>query len=239
MGIPAEIDILSSVSHPNIVSYVDHFEDEKAYYLVMEKFGKNWKVEKDQEFTFDPLSGVPPQYSTLSIISGTSSSLFEYIDSNKTGKVPLRSQKPLFKQIATCLYYLHQSGIVHGDLKEENILIGTKSGRLVAKICDFGHSSRVNQRHPKMRLYGTRVLTPPELLNHLRAEERGELCSDPLQFGFKQDIWALGIVFWTMIHGCLPPENEMYINGQLSVEKHEFYPSSFKAVSDPGTSFIL
>jgi serine/threonine protein kinase len=238
-GLPAEIEILSSVSHPNIISYIGHFEDEKAFYLVMEKFGKLWKnpsKSQTQIFTFHTTSDemvFPSQTPTLKILSGTTSSLFEYIDYNKCGKVPTRSLRPLFKQICLSLAHLHELGFVHGDVKEENILIGTnKLGRLVAKLCDFGHATRATNKFPRMRLYGTRVLTPPELLSHLRAEELRRPCTEPMHVGFKQDIWALGIVFWTMLHGSLPPENELYISGGIDLSTFQHYPSSFAAITD-------
>ena len=247
-GVPNEINILSSLCHQNIVSYHDYFEDRKANYLVMERFGKIWKSassssnSKEQEpiLLSDPRSlYLHFQNPESLILSGTSSSLFEYIDHSKAGKVPPRSLRPLFKQICTALYYLHEKNIIHGDLKEENILIGSVKGRLVAKLCDFGHSCKVDTCNPRMRLYGTRVLTPPELLNHLHADEKGLPCMEPLQTGFEQDIWALGIVFWTMLHGALPAENERYIRGDFDLDEFVYYPSSFAAINDPGRATFV
>ena len=198
-GIPAEIDILSSLTHNSIVQYLGYFEDKRAWYLIMERFGKIWKSPQDVEKECFVLSNSFLFEKHIYSATDTTSSLFEYIDHSKGGKVPQRSLRPLFKQICQAISFLHNQTIIHGDLKEENILIGNIKGRLVAKLCDFGHSYRVDEKNPKMRLYGTRVITPPEMLNHLRCEERGEKCNDILQLGLKQDIWALGIVFWTMV----------------------------------------
>lgn len=41
-----EMEIMSQLSHPNIVAYLDHFEDFKSFYLVMEKFGSPCKFFK-------------------------------------------------------------------------------------------------------------------------------------------------------------------------------------------------
>ena len=221
IGVPTEIDILSSQTHPHIVQYLGHFEDRKAWYLVMERFGKIWKSPQDVQKECLSLSStllIDRQMNSPTIsMTGTSSSLFEYIDHSKGGKVPQRSLRPLFKQICLALVFLHDQGIIHGDLKEENILIGNVKGRLVAKLCDFGHSCRIDKSNPKMRLYGTRVLTPPEMLNHLRCEERGEKCFDTLQLGFKQDVWALGIVFWTMVTISTPATATQTINTHISI----------------------
>ncbi|KAJ3283518.1 hypothetical protein HDU79_008986 [Rhizoclosmatium sp. JEL0117] len=43
--IPLEIYILKQVKHPNIISYVDYFEDDKFFYLVTEIFGTPWELE--------------------------------------------------------------------------------------------------------------------------------------------------------------------------------------------------
>lgn len=59
---------------------------------------------------------------------------------------PLKSfmKKSLIQDVARGLDALHMSGIVHGDLKLDNVLVfdrcnDSSSGR-IAKICDFGHS---------------------------------------------------------------------------------------------------
>ena len=229
-SIPAEVKILSLITHTNIVKFIDHFEDSKAHYLVMERFGKQWLWGEDEMVLI-----MPPGYSNLTVISGTSSSLFEYIDHCKVGRVPTRSLKPLFKQIASSVAYLHKQGIVHGDIKEENILIGTtKHNRLFAKICDFGHAYLVNPKSPRMKLYGTRVLTPPELLNHMRFENvPNYVCKDSYQLGYKQDVWALGLVLWTMIHGSLPKENEFYIRGDYDLSRYKTYPTCYESIKEP------
>jgi serine/threonine protein kinase len=38
-----ELEIMSQISHPNIIEYLDHFEDSNSFYLVMEKFGNPCK----------------------------------------------------------------------------------------------------------------------------------------------------------------------------------------------------
>ncbi|KAI8905843.1 kinase-like domain-containing protein, partial [Gorgonomyces haynaldii] len=193
-GVPLETDILRSVRHPNIVSYLGHFHDHKYYYLIMELFGTPWRLE-ESNFIQAPSQSIP-------VTSGSCATLFDFID--LYGRCPVYLQQTLFKQICLATEQLHELMVVHGDIKEENILIQIVNKQFVAKLCDFGHCRRTKRRLPYMKHYGTMDISAPELLG-----------GDTLFSGFEQDIWALGIVLYTMIHGGLPPQREgsqVYLN---------------------------
>ncbi|KAJ3288346.1 hypothetical protein HDU76_007704, partial [Blyttiomyces sp. JEL0837] len=65
-------------------------------------------------------------------------------------------RKGIFRQLAAAVYHLHSSGIVHGDIKEENVLLAVPAaaGNMIpaganpldlvpiVKLCDFGHAVR-------------------------------------------------------------------------------------------------
>jgi serine/threonine protein kinase len=96
------------------------------------------------------------------------------------------------------LKYLHENNIVHGDIKEENILI---SNLLIPKICDFGFSS-INSN--TILFYGTEKYSSPELLSNIKNELKKYQC------GYKADSWALGLVLYNLNNNV--PENERLIN---------------------------
>ena len=143
---------------------------------------------------------------------------------------------PLFKQIASALGYLHKLGIVHGDLKEENILIGYDKGVHYAKICDFGHSLQTKRNRKDLRFYGTRDLSAPELLPNLRASELDKMLMDVFS-GYEEDIWALGLVLYTMIHGSLPRNNDRIVDGKDSLEGSLYYPTEYAAHIEKGNFY--
>lgn len=60
--------------------------------------------------------------------------LFDYI--TEKGAVNEETSKVFFRQIVETLYSVHRSGVVHRDIKDENILVDLKTGEL--KIIDFG-----------------------------------------------------------------------------------------------------
>lgn len=237
-----ELEIMSQLSHPNIVSYLDHFEDAKSFYLVMEQFGSPCKfrnlifagrVSRANNEVFavaSDLSG-EKKHSLLSVVHGSSASLFDYID--EFGSVPAHLLLPFFKQIANALGYLHQLGIVHGDLKEENILIGYDGGIHHVKICDFGHSFQTRRNRKELRFYGTRDLSAPELFSNLRASENDRIIPDTF-IGYAEDIWALGLVLYTMIHGSLPQNNDQIVDGTESLEGAHCYPTVYSPHIEKG-----
>ncbi|KAL2473054.1 mitogen-activated protein kinase kinase kinase 16 [Forsythia ovata] len=87
--------------------------------------------------------------------------------------------------------YLHLNGVVHGDIKGQNILIGEDG----LKIADFGCSKLIQEDDDsvagKSRFSGTPAYMAPEV-------SRGE------EQGFPADIWALGCTVIEMATGCSP-----------------------------------
>lgn len=91
-------------------------------------------------------------------------------------------------QIASGMEYLHSQSIVHRDIKPANILV--HGG--VIKICDFGFATIVKEQQDLFRtICGTPLYMSPELL-----------FSKP--YTVKSDIWALGILFYTLLYRCHP-----------------------------------
>lgn len=102
-------------------------------------------------------------------------------------------------QIADALATMHQAGIIHRDLKTENImLIETVSGRFSVKILDFGIAKFKDGRSSGMTQEGVIVGTP-------------EFMSPEQCFGTpvdnRADIYSFGILMYVMICGHLPFES--------------------------------
>ena len=105
---------------------------------------------------------------------------------------------PLYKiyliySICNGLNYVHSKGIVHGDLKCDNILLsGEKIGNFpIPKLADFG----LSQFRPNKVIGGTPGFIAPEVF-------RGS------GLNFKTDIFALGMIMFEIISGLKPlPSN--------------------------------
>lgn len=114
--------------------------------------------------------------------------LFDYIEVKKD--MSELDCQLIFKQVVLAIYHLHKHGIVHRDIKDENIIVNEFG---VIKLIDFGSAGYV-KLGPFDVFVGTIDYASPEVL-------RGEKYE-----GKPQDIWALGILLYTMIY----KENPFY-----------------------------
>lgn len=131
--IPMEIYILRHVHHRNIIEYIDSFQDERFFYLVMELHGTGWsktakavnKLSQMADATSRLLLGDrdPEQDAPRpSLMSRRSScDLFECIE--QIHRFTEEQARMIIKQIVDCIQYLYSRGICHRDLKDENIVI--------------------------------------------------------------------------------------------------------------------
>ncbi|CAD8195862.1 unnamed protein product [Paramecium octaurelia] len=102
----------------------------------------------------------------------------------KNSKLEEDEIKPIFIEILKGMKYIHQKGIVHRDLKIDNILIDENK---VVKIADFGFAKYYNQNDVLTSYCGTPATMAPEVLNQ---EE----------YDYKCDIWSLGVILYYMIY---------------------------------------
>jgi len=102
---------------------------------------------------------------------------------------PLRATS-LAAQIAEGLGHAHSEGIIHSDLKAENILL-TPQG--VPKLADFGLAKQVQDSDPgtTTKLIGTPHYMAPELFNGVAPNSHS-------------DVYALGVCYFFMLTGQLP-----------------------------------
>lgn len=147
--------------------------------------------------------------------------LLDFIKAN--GAVPESQTGVWFHQFVDGMEYCHSLGVVHRDLKCENLLLNKNN---VLKITDFGFA-RGNMKHPEpgrvilSETYcGSYAYAPPEIL-------RG-IPYDPML----GDIWSMGIVLYTMMTGRLPYDDTNHKVLLQQVQKSPGFPSSKKVSQD-------
>ena len=178
--------------------------------------------------------------------------LFEVIEDDKYfnlfqelctgGELLSKVQKPLkekeiakiFKQIMSAIAYCHEKGIVHRDMKLENILFLTESEDSPIKIIDFGLSVLLGKKDVKenevtdLKKYGfKRMTTKVGTIYYMSPEViKGN-------YDEKCDIWACGVILYTLLAGY-PPFNgqtDKDIYNMISKMSFDFEQPVWKGVS--------
>ena len=114
---------------------------------------------------------------------------------SQTRELTLRERLRICIQITSGLQAIHSIGIIHGDLKPQNILVfHSKERGYIAKIADFGEAIILGVAAlPTKRPLGTILYNAPECYRDDVRLGREELV--------KTDIFALGIVLSAVIQG--------------------------------------
>lgn len=72
--------------------------------------------------------------------------LYDFLRQNKFSPLPLFCIRPVVQQVLTALYKLRQLGLIHADLKPENImLVDPHRQPYRVKVIDFGSASHVSK----------------------------------------------------------------------------------------------
>ena len=125
----------------------------------------------------------PHYFIMINPYDGESCDLFELIE--EVMRLSETDSRKIFVQLISALEHLQQAGFVHGDLKDENVVVNRKS--LHVTLIDFGSCAPLHQA--KALYQGSAKCASPEIL-------RGD-AYDPLA----QESWSLGIILFTMLLG--------------------------------------
>ncbi|KAI8905726.1 kinase-like domain-containing protein [Powellomyces hirtus] len=185
--IPREVQILKDIKHKTVIGFYDLYQDEDNFVIVMELFGASWRTTTVKSSDENPLPlAVRP-------LRRRAMDLFELLEIKKLSEDETRN---IFIQLVECLDHLqahHQ--LIHGDIKDENVLIDWIDSKPIAKLIDFGGAVIVDSNHRCMgqNFAGTLEYAPPEVV-------LGQ-SYDPE----KADCWSLGVLLYSMINrGCGP-----------------------------------
>jgi capsular polysaccharide biosynthesis protein len=123
------------------------------------------------------------------------------------GRVSPREALAIVPQICDALQYAHDQGIVHRDIKPENILLD-RGGRV--KVADFGLAKLVGTGNEPAASAGpgaaSATLTDAGKVMGTPAYMAPEQAEHPADVDHRADIYALGVVFYQMLTGELPPK---------------------------------
>ena len=108
----------------------------------------------------------------------------------KRTKLPEKISKFIFKQLLQTLKFIHNKGIIHRDIKLDNILLDLNNN---IKLCDFGVGKIVHPGQLIKDQCGTPAYIAPEIFQNINGYE-----------GPPVDIWSSGVVLYSMLNGQVP-----------------------------------
>jgi len=159
-----EIELLSQLDNPHIIKLYD------------------WALQEH-----DPVTNQTLSYIIAEFVEGHT--LSDIIDTR--GALPEPDALAIGRQIAIGLADIHSRGIIHRDIKSQNIMITPTN---IAKLIDFGIAKSTNQAtltNPS-HFAGTLFYAPPEQIMETHSVDH------------RADIYALGVVLYEMLSARLP-----------------------------------
>ena len=166
----SESAILNKIRHANIVSVLDQGDGEDA-------------------------TGRSFSFIVLEFMSG--GDLMNYARTKPKQSLGLAETLFYFKQICDGLSHAHACGVIHRDLKPDNLLLSADSRTI--KIADFGVAKSTGAEYSPITRVGTPTYSAPEHSPHLVAEVMGALTASA-------DIYSLAKTCYIMLCGRVPYE---------------------------------
>uniref|UniRef100_A0AAR2J2Y9 Myosin light chain kinase, smooth muscle n=1 Tax=Pygocentrus nattereri TaxID=42514 RepID=A0AAR2J2Y9_PYGNA len=129
-------------------------------------------------------------------------------------------------QIVDGVSFIHKKGIVHLDLKPENIMCVNKTGSKI-KLIDFGLARRLENAGSLKVLFGTPEFVAPEVINY-------EAISYPT------DMWSIGVICYILVSGLSPfmGDNDNETLANVTSATWDFEDEAFDEISDEAKDFI-
>ena len=113
---------------------------------------------------------------------------------NQTNKLSTESFKYILYQILCAINYIHHKGIIHKDIKLENIILINNDDKYDVKIIDFGLSEEINNQ--SSQISGSPNYMSPEAIDGLNVPAN--------------DIWSVGVICYYYCFGKMPFNSKNY-----------------------------
>lgn len=110
-------------------------------------------------------------------------------------KFSLERCREILLPVCDALERAHSQGLVHRDIKPDNIFLHMQNGVEIVKVVDFGIAKLIGSTGPELTATGG-VIGTPDYIAPERVEGR--------PYDGRSDVYSLGIVLFRMLTGCLP-----------------------------------
>lgn len=187
-----EIAIMKKLDHPNIVTLVEVLDDPHgdSIYMILEWCGKGAIMPVSLEDGEAGDSEVGPRYT---------------VDQCRL----------YFRDMILGIEYLHSQGVIHRDIKADNLLLDEDD---VVKIADFGVSEILDPANDTItKNAGSPAYMAPELAaisSHTALKEHAAMKGINVSSlsGKSTDIWSMGVTLYLLVFGKLPFRSDSMVD---------------------------
>jgi len=131
-------------------------------------------------------------YMVMELLEGES--LMEWLE--RRGRLSVQETSTVMVHVARALRKAHEQGVVHRDIKPDNIFVHAQEDGLFCKVLDFGIAKQT--KLPKMGLTNAGVMVgTPEYMSP-------EQVLSAKDVDYRADLWALAVTAYQMLTGHLP-----------------------------------
>eukprot|EP00257_Ricinus_communis_P024773 XP_025012187.1 serine/threonine-protein kinase PEPKR2 [Ricinus communis] len=129
----------------------------------------------------------------------------------------------IFKDVMSVIKYCHDMGVVHRDVKPENLLL-MSSGKI--KLADFGLAMRISNGQTLSGVAGSPAYVAPEVLSGNYSE--------------KVDIWSAGVLLHALLVGVLPFQGDSLeaVFEAIKNVKLDFHTGIWEGISKPARDLV-
>lgn len=118
------------------------------------------------------------------------------------GPMPLTRVVEIVRQVSGALEAAHEQGVVHRDLKSDNIMLEEATGGDWAKVLDFG-IAKIQQTAQSVHETDP-GLTSPNLIIGTPQYMSPEQCSQASNIDTRSDVYSFGVILYEMLAGHVP-----------------------------------